>query len=128
MPEVAGRTARLAPETTPILQKNGARREGESETYLWRAIVDPVQARLVERPEDHRDGVHRHYHYKRTQEALVLSARDMAPKKRKRDGKKESKRPLPARLLEELTKFSDTHDMGESWEEMPETQLGKDLK
>ncbi len=39
-----------------------------------------------------------------------------------------SKRPLPARSLNELVEFFDTHDMGEYWEEMPEVQFETDIK
>ena len=48
--------------------------------------------------------------YKKTKEALILSARDMADKERRQYG------------------FFDTHDMGEYWERMPEASFDISIK
>lgn len=65
--------------------------------------------------------------YKQTREALILSARDMAPKER-RMRRNEVKSIPRLSSLDELVEFFETHDLGDYWEQMPETDFEVDIK
>jgi hypothetical protein len=66
--------------------------------------------------------------YKRTRDALILSARDMAPKKEGFMARSKSQTlPVP-KGVNDLVEFFETHDMGEYLQEMPEAQFDIDIK
>jgi uncharacterized DUF497 family protein len=66
--------------------------------------------------------------YKKTREALILSARDMAAKEENSMVKNKAKRLPRLKSVDELVEFFDRHDMGDYWDRLPKAEFEVKIK